>query len=152
MPRLVYRLEDATGAGPYAGDQACSKFLQPHADPDRLLAMFGYPNEVLEALSAAGFVFGWSTLKEYRNFFYKNGEQKCRELGFNRVDYRPDIRFNLPDGQVMFLKDASMLNLAPTLKILLKVLEGMRDLSDGATLNPRPILKHRRNFKASEEG
>jgi hypothetical protein len=47
MPRLVYRLEDATGAGPYAGDQVCSKFLQPHTDPDRLLAMFGYPNEVL---------------------------------------------------------------------------------------------------------
>lgn len=144
MPRPVYRLEDANGNGPYSGEQVCVKFIEPHADPDRLLAMFGYPDEVLKALSGAGFVFGWSTLKEYRNFFSKGGQKECSALGFNRVDYRPEIRFNLPDGQVMFLKDTAIMDMAPTLKLLLKALEGMRDLSDDATFRGLKQFKGKR--------
>lgn len=122
----VYRLEDACGKGPYSGDQVCVPYLKPHADPLPLLRLFGYPDEVLKALSKAGFVFGWSTKKDYRSFFKPGGQMACEALGFKLQVFKPTLRFDLPDGQVLFAKSSSDFLQTPMLSELLQALSKMR--------------------------
>lgn len=118
MPRKVYRLENSQGNGPYHGNQPCVNYLTPHNDPDKMLKQWGLPVEVLKALSQAQFVFGWKRLSDYNKFFKKNGQAKCSELGFNLTIYRPELRFDFPDGQVMFFKPGVTLDV-PYLKTFL---------------------------------
>lgn len=125
MPRKVYRLEDKTGNGPYSGDQVCVNYLAPHHDPENLMFLCGLPKEVLQALSQAQFLFGWRRLSDYKKFFKQKGQIKCRELGFDLVVYRPELRFDFPDGQVMFAKPGVSIE-TPYLKTLLKALEKMK--------------------------
>lgn len=105
MNRPVYRLEHPQGHGPFYGDQVCAPFLRPHYDPEDLFQVLGFPKEILEPLSTAGLVFGWRTQRLYRQFFKRGGQAACQELGFTCVSYRPALRVDLPDGQVMFLKE-----------------------------------------------
>ena len=124
MSKKVYRLENKDGLGPFHGEQVCVPFIKQHADPLFMIELCGLPDELLKALSKAGFIFGWSTLKKYSNFFRKNGKQKCRELGFTMVTYEPLYRFDFPDGQVLFSKteiDPELINLKTLLDIMSKV-------------------------------
>ncbi len=125
MPRKVYRLENAKGDGPFYADQKCVKYLMPHKDPDVLIKELKLPDEVLKALCVAGFVFGWSTLHNYRKFFKKNGESACREIGFSMCVYKPILRFDFSDGQVMFSKPNVDLE-TEYLKLLLKALNKIK--------------------------
>lgn len=120
MVKKVYRLEDKDGLGPYQGDQKCVSFINPHADPIDMIRSSGFPKELLDVLSKAGFVFGWSTLEKYSNYFRKNGKKKCEELGFKMSIYEPLYRYDFPDGQVMFSKSQPELNLID-FKTLLKI-------------------------------
>lgn len=126
MRKQVYRLENSTGHGPFHGDQSCVKFLRPHADPELLLKMFGYPKEVLSALSKAGFVFGWRTRKDYNTFFKSGGQTQCKYLGFELAVYTPEWRFDLPDGQVLFARKQQDVLAASAIGDLLKALSSMR--------------------------
>ena len=117
----VYRLENAQGHGPFSGDQACVNYLESHFDPCDLVAWIGFPSELLKTLSEAHFVFGWRSQKHYRTFFKPNGKRACRELGFTQVTYRPELRFDFPDGQVLFAKNTDALDLS-LIQTLLTVL------------------------------
>ena len=102
----VYRLENEQGHGPFHGDQPCVPFLLPHYDPEDLFKAMGLPAGSLNALSNAGLVFGWRTQRLYREFFKPRGQAGCAAHGFSCAIYRPDIRLNLSDGQVMFFREA----------------------------------------------
>lgn len=105
MHKPVYRLEDAQGHGPYHGEQACVFHLTPHYDPKDLFRAMGLSQDWLEGLSNAGLVFGWRTQDLYRQFFKPGGLAACQRLGFERSVFRPTLRLDLPDGQVMFLRE-----------------------------------------------
>jgi hypothetical protein len=128
MPRKVYRLENEKGNGPFHGDQVCVHYLTPHYDPDKMAKVLSLPDEALEALKMANFVFGWSRLSDYRKFFKRGGQSKCSELGFTQVIYRPELRLDFPDGQVMFSKPNMSIE-TPYLKLLLKAIKKMTNIS-----------------------
>jgi len=105
MHKPVYRLEDAQGHVPFHGEQACMRYLTPHYDPKDLFTVMGLPQDFLEGLTNAGLVFGWRTQAPFRQFFKRGGQTGCRKLGFDRCVFRPTLRLDLPDGQVMFLRE-----------------------------------------------
>lgn len=105
MTRPVYRLENEHGHGPYRGDRACMAHLVPHYEPADLFRAMGLSEDVLEGLGNAGLVFGWKTKRLYRRFFKRGGQAGCRRLGFECYLFTPALRLDLPDGQVMFLKE-----------------------------------------------
>lgn len=105
MTRLVYRLENEHGHGPYGGDRVCMEYLVPHYEPVDLFRAMGLSEDVLEGLGNAGLVFGWRTKRLYRRFFKRGGQAACRRLGFGCHPFNPALRLDLPDGQVMFLKE-----------------------------------------------
>ena len=127
MTRKVYRLEDKDGNGPFSGDQVCVRYLTPHHDPDKMMRVLGFPDEILKALGLANFVFGWSRLSDYRKFFKRGGQSKCRGLGFTQVIYRPELRLDFPDGQVIFSKPNISIE-TPHLKLLLKGIKKMKNI------------------------
>ncbi len=103
--RPVYRLQDAKGHGPFHGEQACVLYLKPHYEPKDLFTVMGLPQDFLEGLTNAGLVFGWRTQALYRQFFKPGGQTGCRKLGFDRCVFKPTLRLDLPDGQVLFLRE-----------------------------------------------
>ena len=133
MPKKVYRLEDKDGNGPYSGEQDCIRYLKPHRDPEEMMRKLRLPDEVLKALSAAQFVFGWSRLSDYKKFFKRGGQKSCDELGFSLNVYRPEFRFDFQDGQVMFSKPNTSIE-TPHLKLFLEAIKKLRvfpDSTDG---------------------
>jgi hypothetical protein len=105
MQRPVYRLENAQGHGPFHGERVCMPHLTPHYQPKDLFTVMGLPQDFLEGLTDAGLVFGWRTQALYRQFFKSGGMAVCRSLGFDRCVFRPTLRLDLPDGQVLFLRE-----------------------------------------------
>ena len=105
MSKPVYRLENHEGHGPFHGDQPCVGFLRPHYDPEDFFKAKGFSRKVFDTLTNAGLVFGWRTQQLYHDFFKPRGQSGCLKHGFSCVVYRPDLRLELPDGQVMFLRE-----------------------------------------------
>lgn len=120
--KFVYRLENAQGHGPYHGNQDCVGYLRPHHDPATMIVKIDLPKEILQALSKAGFVFGWRSKKLYGSFFKRSGQQHCKSLGFECRVYQPVFRFDFPDGQVLFSKDDISLSALPLLRDMLNLL------------------------------
>lgn len=119
--RAVYRLEDALGRGPFTGEQVCVPHLQPHFDPEDLFAWMGLPREALDALTTSHFVFGWRSQRHYRAFFQPRGQSACRALGFTRATYYLTLRWDLPDGQVLFARDPN----PPALRMVQALLQAL---------------------------
>lgn len=120
-PPAVYRLEDAQGRGPFSGEQVCVPHLQPHFDPEDLVAWMGLPQDALKALTTAHFVFGWRSQRHYRAFFQPRGQAACRDLGFTLVTYYPTLRWDLPDGQVLFAREPA----PPALPVVQALLQAL---------------------------
>lgn len=80
-------------------------YLTPHYEPKDLFKAMGLPQDFLEGLTDAGLVFGWRTQALYRQFFKSGGLAACQRLGFGRTMFMPALRLDLPDGQVLFLRD-----------------------------------------------
>ena len=105
MKRIVYRLENAEGVGPFYGKRPCMPYLVPHRKPEDMFALLKVPKPAFKAMSRAGMLFGWRTQRHYRRFFGPKGQGACRALGFDQAIYRPTVRLDFPDGQVWFLPD-----------------------------------------------
>lgn len=108
--KVVYRLEDADGEGPFAFAQLCSSYLVSHYDPEELWKVMRqrvckktFSKNALESCYGL-MIFGWRTRTLYNKFFKPGGQEACAVLGYNLVEYRPTCYIPLPDGQVMFVR------------------------------------------------
>lgn len=120
---VVYRLQNKYGHGPFYSprtrknkipnkdisedtyDQDCVKHLNIFGkhDPETMVESIGISQTQLKKFYKEGWLFGWSTFKQYRAMFKSVECRKlCRTKGMDLVVRYVVDYIVFPDGQVMF--------------------------------------------------
>ena len=137
--RLVYRLENEEGKGPFYGEQTEVPYLKNCQTPHSLCEAMGYPIELIHVLTNMGFVCGWGTRRAYREFFHPGGMAQAKAQGYRCRIYRPDFALVLPDRQVLFLKPLQVKFLSDHSFLALSAFSGILDSLSDKTTTSEPL-------------
>lgn len=123
----VYRLETKEGLGPFHPDVTARwpfdyAPIRGHNDPYSILCNIHLPQELMSLWDHYGFCFGWRSRALYDQFFWPGQKAKWAKLGLTMHRYQPQLRFDFPDGQVIFCKDISKIDVVEYTQQLMAVL------------------------------